>query len=53
MQDVVLVVEVVELLRQLERIFCKVRGLCGRDGLIDHPFQFAGGKPNLPDLVVV
>ena len=38
MQDMVLVVEVVELLRQLEGVLRKISGLGGRDGLIDDPF---------------
>jgi len=41
MQDVVLVVKVVELLRQLEGILREVSRLGGRNGLIDDPLQFS------------
>ena len=44
-EDVVLVVEVVELLRELESIFCRVRRLGGGDALQHDVRELAGTQP--------
>ena len=49
-KDVVAMVEVVELLRELECVFRQVRRLGRHDALLDDIRSLGGKQPQLPDL---
>src|SRR5207248_8153621 len=51
-QNVVLVIEVIERLRQLKSIFREVRRFRGRDTLLDDQRKLRGAQPQLPNIVV-
>ena len=50
-EDMVLVVEVIEHLRQLERIFRRVCGFSGDDALAHHGGKLSGTEPELPEIL--
>ena len=52
-EDVMAVVEVVELLRQLEGVLGEIGRLGGGDALLEHQRAAAGAEPEGPDVFVV
>src|SRR5260370_14516766 len=52
-KDVVRVLEVIELLRQLKSVLGRVGGLRCRDALLDQVGELSGAKPELPKLIFV